>query len=539
MAGYLSYEAGGALEPKMAASRTPGQPYLSFGIYERPQTVDLADVGALVGGRPVEVGPVVPAVDEAAHAEAMAKLLGYIEAGDIYQANLTLAVDTEVVGHPLTLYMRLRAAQRMAYGALAHDGASEWLLSASPELFFTLTDGRVTARPMKGTAKRAAVLAPDRAAAEALMADPKNRAENLMITDLIRNDLSRIAAPGSVGVSDIFMVERYPTVHQMVTGVGAELADGLDAIDVIRAMFPCGSITGAPKVRAAQIIDEVEWAPRGVYTGSMGWIAPNGNAAFNVAIRTARLTRGANQESWHLRMGVGAGIVADSEPQAEWKETLAKAAFLSARARPFHLIETMRFDAEEGICHLDRHMERLAASAERFDFAMDRHDIRNVLQAMTGRLKVSKRVKLTLAPDGDHAVALTDLPKTPDEMTVSLVPLPVAPDDVRLFHKTSDREFYDGARKTGGTDEVILVREDGALTEGSYTNLFVERGGILLTPPADLGMLPGILRGHLLDEGRAREERLTADDLDGKIFMGNAVRGLVPARLVARQGRPS
>ncbi|MGB3721189.1 MAG: aminodeoxychorismate synthase component I [Pacificimonas sp.] len=537
IAGWIAYEAGGAFEPRMARDSLNG-PLLSFGIYERATFVDWTDIAALVAGRRTEIGALHTDVSEAEHADAIGHILDLIHAGDIYQANLTLPLTASYRGHPLALYARLRAAQTMPHGALVHEGGGKWLLSASPELFFRIENGVITARPMKGTAARQPGAAADQRAAWALAHDGKNRAENLMITDLIRNDLSRVAVPGSVRVEDAFHVEPYPTVYQMVTTVKADLIEKRNVLDVMRAMFPCGSITGAPKVRAGEVINKVEWRMRGLYTGSIGWMEPGGDAAFNVAIRTAELQADGNEGT--LRMGVGAGIVADSDARGEWDETLAKAAFLQRDARAFHLIETMLFEPSEGMVRLDLHMQRLKASAARLGFRCDTHEICNLLQAVIGRERRARRVKVTLARDGSHACALTDVPPAKTEMTVSLVPLPVDPADWRLFHKSSDRDFYDRARHAAHGDEVAFVRRDGLLTEGSFTNLFVRRDGRYLTPRVESGLLAGILRAEMLEDGSAAEADLTADDLRaasdaGELFVGNSLRGLIPAKHVAVQ----
>lgn len=528
VAGYLGYEAAGAFEPRMASPPGKGRPLVRFGVFAPPAPFGWREAEAMLGRRSAAVRDLRPDIAESDHRTAVSKVLGYIAAGDIYQANLTFRANGRIEGHPLALYGRLRRAQLMGEGALMHEPEGGWLLSASPELFFRIDAGTVTSRPMKGTARRRGGWRADLAAAEALARDAKNRAENLMITDLIRNDLSRIAAPGSVRVQDPFAVETYPTVHQMVTTVKADLRVGLAPLDVVRAMFPCGSITGAPKVRAGEIIRETERSPRGIYTGSLGWMSPEGDARFNVAIRTAEISSGA------LRLGIGSGIVADSDPADEWRECLSKAAFLEAEARPFHLIETMRFDPAEGLCLLEHHMRRLRRSASYFGFEIDIHSIANMLQAVTGRLRDARKVRLAAGRTGAYGISIHEPPRPAREVTVSLAPLPVDPDDPRLYHKTSLREFYDEAREVAPSDEIIFVRGDGQLTEGSRTNLFVERGGKLLTPPESAGLLPGTLRAHLIEEGRAEEAALTADDLEGgRIYMGNALRGLVPARLVA------
>lgn len=528
VAGYIGYEAGHALEARLASipERPQSMPLLWFGLFARADSVDPIDLLAPVSSRPVLVGPPRPRIDFAEYAEQLQHIERLLEAGDIYQVNLTFPADVDWRGHPLAIYARLRRTQRMAYGAVVSTGR-EWLLSASPELFFALQGSEITAKPMKGTAARLPSPPEDQAAAAMLAADVKNRAENLMITDLIRNDLSRIAAPGSVIVADAFAVERYPTVHQMTTTIGARLRCGLGSVDIIKALFPCGSVTGAPKIRAIEVIDAIEARPRGAYTGSIGWIAPGGDTRFNVAIRTIAIAADGTAS-----MGVGSGIVIDSNPSAEWLECMQKLSFVSATSRPFHLFETMAFDPLSGIALLDLHLDRLTRSAAHHLFAFDRHDARNLLQAVIGRLKSPTRVKLTLAPDGAMAIACAPLPVTPAVADVRIVPLPVSADDWRLYHKSSDRTFYDEARRRAGSFEVVFERPDRRVTEGSIANIFVDRGGALLTPPVNDGLLGGVLRQSLIDSGRASEASLTRDDLKDGFLLGNAVRGLFAARLV-------
>jgi para-aminobenzoate synthetase/4-amino-4-deoxychorismate lyase len=314
----------------------------------------------------------------------------------------------------------------------------------------------------------------------------------------------------------------------MTSTVEATLAPGRDAVDVIAALFPCGSITGAPKLRAMQAIDAIERAPRGLYTGAIGHFAPDGNAAFNVAIRTLTLAKGSDRAT----LGLGSGIVADSRARDEWDECLAKGAFLTRRARAFDLIETMRFDPREGVLLLERHLARMRESALTFGYPFDRHAVRNELQAATFRLREGARVRLMLSPSGAVAIETSPLPPARTEpWRVAVVPLPVDPADFRLRHKTSDRRFYDDAR--GTADEVVFVDPEGFLTEGSFTSVFIERNGVLLTPPARRGLLPGILRAELIESGRAVERDLTPADVAGGFLLGNALRGLVSAVTVA------
>lgn len=329
VAGYMAYAAGLALEDRLApiarGQDEGGVPLLWFGLFEG---VRLIPPGTLPDLLPdpagATVGPLRPLVDEAAYGAAFAQVQDYIRAGDIYQVNLTFPCDVDVTGDPLALYAAVRPRAAAGYGGVIRTGDRS-ILSFSPELFFTQVRGQLTARPMKGTATRAAD--PDEDAAQALwlQSDPKQRAENLMIVDLLRNDLSRVSRAGSVTVPDLFKVETFPTVHQLVSTVRARILPGLSPVDVLRVLFPCGSITGAPKVRAMEIIDAVEPHARGVYTGTMGWIDPEGDAAFNVAIRTISVEEGAGT----ARLGLGSGIVADSDCASEWAECLAKGRFLS------------------------------------------------------------------------------------------------------------------------------------------------------------------------------------------------------------------
>ena len=530
-AGWLSYEAGAALV-EHAPVRAADGPLLWFGLFEDYRTLGADAVAALLPDPAgAWAGAPAPLTPRDAYGEALDRVLALIAAGDLYQANLTVAAAVPVLGHPHALYARLRRASAAGHGALVDTGERQ-ILSLSPELFFTLNGAALTCRPMKGTAPRGGDAAADRVAAAALAADPKQRAENLMIVDLMRNDLSRVAAPGSVAVPALFTVERYPTVHQLTSTVTATLAAGRDAIDVVAALFPCGSVTGAPKLRATQVIDAVEGRARGVYTGAVGRLDADGDAAFNVAIRTLTLLDG------QAMMGLGSGIVADSRVDSEWAEVLAKGAFVTAGARPVDLVETMAFDPEEGIALLDRHLARLGASAAALGIAFDRHAVRNELHAATFRLRAAARLRLLLAAGGAVAIETGPPPSPlPAPLDVAVVPLPVAAADWRLRHKTSDRGFYDAARAAAGTAEVVFERPDGLLTEGSFTSLFVERDGRLLTPPLSHGLLPGVLRAELIASGRAVEAELTRADLHDGFLLGNALRGLKRARLaVAKNG---
>lgn len=527
-AGFLSYEAGHSLEAKLAPLRAAppiaAPPLLWFGLFEGFADVAVEDM--LPDPASAFTGTPRPLIERGAHEAALGRVKAHIEAGDVYQANLTFAAEVRTSGSPLAVYASVRERARAGHGAIMFTGA-HWLLSFSPELFFTLEGGVLTTRPMKGTAARGVDPVGDAAAMAELREDPKQRAENLMIVDLLRNDLSRVSKPGTVKVPALFAVETYPTVHQMTSTIISELEDGLGPIDVIEAIFPCGSITGAPKIRAMEIIAGVEHGPRHAYTGSIGRLSPDGNAAFNVAIRTLTIKNGEDRAV----MGLGSGIVADSGAADEWRECLAKGAFV-ASTRSFDLIETMLFDPRDGIVDLDRHLARMKASADTFGFSFSRHEARNELQAATFRHRARKTIRLLLSPSGALAIESRAVPEPPEKPAkVTVVPLPVASDDFRLRHKTSDRGFYDSARKAAGAFEVLFLDPEGFLTEGSFTNLFVERGGKLITPPAARGMLPGVLRERLIASGEAEESDVVREDLAGGFYIGNAVRGLVPATL--------
>jgi para-aminobenzoate synthetase/4-amino-4-deoxychorismate lyase len=521
-AGWVSYDTGAPGEAVTSAGGAG--PLLWFGLFREVETIDRDALPALLPDPAgAWAGAPAPLIDRAAYGEAFDRVQAYIAAGDIYQANLTFQAAVPMAGDPLALYARIRGQAAAGWGGIVHDGVRT-LLSFSPEMFFRLIGERLEARPMKGTATRGADAAADAAIARELATDPKQRAENLMIVDLIRNDLSRVAVPGSVQVPALFTVETYPTLHQMTSTIVADLVPGADAIDALEASFPCGSITGAPKLRAMEVAAEVEAGPRGAYTGAIGRLDADGDAAFNVAIRTLVV------EGGRATIGLGSAVVADSEAGGEWRECLAKGAFIRAACTPFDLIETMAFDPFDGVVELERHLLRMKSSATELGFAFDRHEARNELQAATFRLREGARVRLRLASSGRIAIEVRPLLSPPVEpWVVPVVPLPVDPADFRLVYKTSDRAFYDTAR--GEHPEVVFRRSDGLLTEGSITSLFVEREGRLLTPPLSRGLLPGTLRARLIDEGRAVEADIVEADLCDGFLLGNAIRGLIRARL--------
>ena len=545
-AGYFSYEAGLALEPRLRPllpART-ALPLAWFGLFERYDEFPPDAVKNLLPDGDAQLTSLDPHIDKGDYAAIFAKVQDYIRSGDIYQANLTLAASAHYTGSPLSLYAALRGRAAAGHGGIVYDG-THWFLSFSPELFFALKDRRVTTRPMKGTAMRSADSKADQLAAQTLRSSAKQRAENLMIVDLLRNDLSRVAATGSVTVPDLFTIETYPTIHQMTSTIVAQLDEGRDATDLIRAIFPCGSITGAPKIRAMEIIAALERRERGIYCGSIGRIDANGDAAFNVAIRTFCLS----EPEKTLSVGLGSGVVADSNAADEWAECMAKGDFakmadsipagkVETGSAPvvFDLIETMLFEPAEGIFRLEEHLARMKASARKLGFEFDRHATRNALQVACFHIEKRSRIRLLLSSGGATALEIAPAPEPEAKIWhVALVPTSLPSHDDRRNHKTTARAHYDGPRIAAtGADEVVFVDADGYLTEGSFTSIFVEgEDGILLTPPVERGLLPGVLRQQLIEEGRAVARDLTPDALANGFFVGNSLRGLIPARLVA------
>lgn len=474
-------------------------------------------LAAQTSGAAAGVGDLREALAEADYHAALQRIQQWIAAGDCYQVNFTFPFEFDWFGTPLDLYARLRRRQPVRYGGFVGDDR-QGIVSLSPELFVERRGDRLLTRPMKGTA-------PLDSPPEALRDSLKDRAENLMIVDLLRNDLGRIAANGSVRVERLFAIEDYPSVRQMVSEISATVA-GRSFGDILTALFPCGSITGAPKIRAMQIIGELEPAPRGIYTGAFGWLAPDGDCRLNVAIRTLELD--ANRRG---RMGIGSGIVADSEAAAEWAECRLKAAFLRDCDPGLQLIETLR--RENGVYPMwTGHYERLRRSAAWFGFPVDEQSLLRVLaeQPTAG----TWRVRLTLDKAGTIDVQSFPLTATPPQtLGAWLAETPIDADDPLRRHKTTARAVYDAALAGLSVDvfDAVFLNQRGEVAEGARSNVFVERDGVLLTPPLSSGALPGVLRASLLARGRAREAVLRPADLADGFWLGNALRGLLPVRL--------
>jgi para-aminobenzoate synthetase/4-amino-4-deoxychorismate lyase len=530
--GFVAYEAAPAFDAALAVHARPAEqqalPLLRFAIYAaREEVSPEADASPEQGA--AELGEWRMALSEEAYRARIERIRRYIAAGDSYQVNFTTPLSAPFRGDVLALYRRLGRAQRAAYCALL-QWPGHALLSLSPELFFRWTDGELELRPMKGTRPRGRGSAEDRRLAAELLASPKERAENLMIVDLLRNDAGRIAEFGSVQVSALFEVERYATVHQLTSTIRARTRAGTTLVDLFRALFPSGSVTGAPKVRTSEIIRELESGPRGAYTGAIGYISP-GEAHFNVAIRTLHLdlARGLAE------LGVGGGITHDSDAAAEYRECWAKARFTRAEPREFELLETLRWEPGVGFFLLDLHVERLAASADYFDFRFERARLMEALECAVAEHRELARVRCLLDRGGGVRVEVHSLTDSEEVLRVGISAEPVRSDDLMLFHKTTRREGYERRRSEHpDCDEVLMLNERGELTEATTANLVLHDEEGWWTPPVECGLLPGVLRAELLAEGRVRERVIRPEELtDAALYLINSVRGWRRAELAS------
>ncbi|HEU4324095.1 MAG TPA: aminodeoxychorismate synthase component I [Roseiflexaceae bacterium] len=520
--GFLAYEAASAFDPALETHAASG-PLLWFGLYGGSETFELPPP------------PGLPALDwrpdqsRDEYARAIERIKALIAAGDTYQVNYTMRLRAPFDGDAWALFAQLAHAQPSPYAAFIDTGDLA-LCSVSPELFFRLESRALSARPMKGTAARGRTLAEDQAQAGWLHASEKNRAENVMIVDMMRNDIGRVARVGSVRVPELLTVERYPTVWQMTSTVTAETDAGLP--EIMAALFPCASITGAPKARTMQIIRELERAPRRVYTGCIGSYAPGRRAQFSVAIRTALVDRAAGQAEY----GVGGGIVWDSASAEEYDECLLKARVLTAPQPGFALLETLLWRPDAGYALLDRHLARLADSARYFGVPLEPALARCALEDLAATLPpADQRVRLLVSQDGTPRCEHAPLAPAPDRpVLLGIAPAPVDSANPLLYHKTTARQVYEAALAAcPGCDDAVLWNERGELTETCIGNLALRLDGALLTPPVASGLLPGTLRAELLEQGTLREQTLTLADLERceALFVLNSVRGVRPAQI--------
>lgn len=527
-AGFLSYEAAPAFDDAFRVRADHRFPLLRFGLFPPPCPVDIPESLAA----PPELSWTAT-VSQTAYKDAFARIQRYIAAGDTYQVNYTHRLRAPFTGDAWPLFASLAAAHDPRYGGFLQT--PDWtILSLSPELFFQRQGETVVSIPMKGTLGRALTADDDRWQGERLQRSGKDRAENVMIVDMVRNDLARIARPGSVRVADLFAVERYPTLWQMISSVAAE--SGASLCDIFTALFPAASITGAPKARTMALIRELETEPRRIYTGTIGFLLPDGRAQFNVAIRTLLLDRRRGQ----MEYGVGGGITADSTASGEYEETRLKSLICRKRRPDFSLLETLLWTPEQGYLFLAEHMDRLCASAGYFAYPCRAEAVRECLSAATaGYGGIRQRVRLLLDRHGKlHLEAVPFAPAdTGQPARIMLAPHPIDNTDVFFYHKTTRRELYDRMRAAlpPGLDDVLFYNGRGEITETTIANIAVTIEGRRCTPPIRCGLLAGTCRQHLLRTGQLEERVLTLDDLStpGAFTLINSVRGRYPAILAA------
>lgn len=519
--GFVAHEAAPAFDRALAVRAGGAQPLAWF-----------AEFAAPVSGQPVAAGDFTVGAwqtdfDHAAFGEKVESIRRDIRDGRFYQVNLTTRLAAGFTGDALGFHRALQSWQPNGYHAFIDTGDAQ-LLSVSPELFFTLHDGKVTTQPMKGTAPRGDTPDADDRIAWELTHSDKERAENLMIVDLLRNDLSRIALPNSVEVASLFALQPLPSVWQMTSTINATLRDGLGLTAVFRALFPCGSVTGAPKVEAMHAIRDLESAPRGAYCGAIGYVAPavDGRirACFNVGIRSVWI------EGGRAVCGVGGGITWDSTVQGEWVEVIYKSRFVRRASKPFALLETLRL--EEGVFALrERHLDRMENSARHFRFAFDRRRVSDGLDRLIAQHPRGVwRARLLLARDGGVRAEAAALDETPAHPRFRIADAPVAGADEFLLHKTTRRETYEHHAPPGQPEfDTLLWNERGELTEFTRANLVVKRDGVLWTPPVACGLLNGTLRDELVASGVLRERVLRREDLARAeaIWWLNGLRGWV------------
>ncbi len=533
-AGFIAYEAAPAFD-RALQTRIDGKfPLLWFGLYEAFQDLPHETVEGSGSSDATRGDTWKASIDVQQYERVFNRLQELIRAGQTYQVNFTYRLRSHVATSAWALFQHLVSAQDPPFGAYLHAG--EWIVcSASPELFFTRHGSVVESRPMNGTAARGLWFEQDLAQADRLRESEKERAENVMIVDMVRNDLGRIARPGSVRVSTLFDVERYPTLWQMTSTVAADTDASLT--ETIAALFPPASITGAPKASTMEIIAALECSPRRIYTGTIGFVEPGGRAQFNVAIRTALVHRATGEAEY----GVGGGIVADSHADREMAECRLKSNVLGPRRPSFDLLETMIWRPGKGVVLLDLHLTRLMRSAEYFGFHVDLRIVQEQLRELDSALRVPHRIRMVVSRNG--AVSLQAIPQTPEGETFADVVLaadPIDASDPFLYHKTTHRGVYEAALASRpGSSDVLLYNQKNEATETTIANLIVEIDEALFTPALECGVLPGTGRAQLLAQRTVRERAIRVDEVmeATRLYLVNSVRGMHPISLTDLSSR--
>lgn len=517
VAGYVAYEAAPAFDESFTVHTETDWPLVWFGVYDGP----VEDSGDQDRCGSFSVSDWQPIGDYETYKEGIGKIKEGIERGDTYQVNYTTRLRAAIKGEDYAFYRQLVENQRAKYSAYLHMGERR-VLSASPELFFRIDGSTITTKPMKGTAPRGRTYEEDEQRKRQLVESEKERSENLMIVDLLRNDVGRIARPGSVRVPRLFDVETYPTVHQMTSTIEAELPDICRMGDIFQALFPCGSITGAPKVRTMEYISRLELSPRGVYCGAIGYMTPKKEAVFNVPIRTVML------EGDKAVYGTGGGVTWDSTSEGEYEELHTKARLLKENRPEFRLLETMRL--EDGRMDLlSYHLQRLSHSADYFDFRLDESSVKSKLEEqMRLHPHGAFKVRLLVDRNGESTVEVHSIDPPHGPVVCGVADQAVDEDDPFLYHKTTHRTVYEQHQKPG-MFATLLWNSREELTEFTFANLVVKDKGKYYTPPVSSGLLAGTFRAKLLDEGVIEEKVLEKPSLSGfeEVWMVNSVRGWI------------
>ncbi|SHE67887.1 aminodeoxychorismate synthase, subunit I /aminodeoxychorismate lyase apoprotein [Seinonella peptonophila] len=523
-AGFISYEASPAFDPAFCVKKESQLPLLWFGIFSAPlkQSIQSTEENYSISTWETETS-------QANYQAAISTIKSHIAAGESYQVNYTLRLSASFQGDDISYYQRLSRAQQSQYSAYLNIGRYR-ILSASPELFFSFDAQHVKTRPMKGTIQRGLTAAEDEKLKSQLLHSEKEQAENWMIVDLLRNDLSRIAKPGTVKVKQSLQLEQYPTIWTLTSTVTAQRKEATKWSDLLHALFPCGSVTGAPKIKTMEIIDQLETSSREVYCGTIGYLTPSGEGIFNVPIRTVWI----DNEQQKAFYGVGGGITWDSTVTGEYNEVFHKAAYLTEERPDFSLLESILL--EEGTyALLPYHLKRFATSADYFQFPYSMEEIEHKLLSFAAtRQKGSWKVRLLLSSEGRILIEADQLSTLPQPCHVMLAKSPINRSNRFLYHKTTFRQVYDQQQKPAGIFDLLLWNQDGECTEFTIGNLVIEHNGRKYTPPVSSGLLPGTYRQALLEQGEIFERIIYKEDLAkaDHIWMINSVRGWVKVNLL-------
>ncbi|MCX5726955.1 MAG: aminodeoxychorismate synthase component I [Candidatus Saganbacteria bacterium] len=529
LAGFISYEAGYAFEKKLKGKSRYSLPLVWFGVFDKFRETEKIPHNS----KKYNISNISLNISKREYLKNIQKIKRLIERGDTYQVNFTMKYKFNFSGSALKLYQELRERQPVPYSAyIGGDGFKA--LSFSPELFLEKSGRKMIVKPMKGTVTRGRNLDGDKKNEIFLLNDSKNRSENIMIVDLLRNDLGKISKTGSVKVKKLFEAEKYQTLYQMTSTIGSKLSKNVSFHDIFKALFPSGSVTGAPKIRTMQIISELEKEPRKIYTGAIGYIAPDGIAKFNVAIRTI-LIKGKKAE-----MGIGSGIIYDSDPDKEYDECKLKADFLTFSPPKFQLIETMLWASKYGYFLKELHLERLMNSAAYFNFLFNENSIRKSLDQERKKLNPDRtyRIRLLLAKNGKIKISSSPIKPINTEVKIAISDKKTDPKNIYLFHKTTNRSLYDDELKKyqkHGCFDVIFTNERGEITEGAISNIFIRKDGKYYTPPTECGLLDGVFRKYFISNNEVKifEKILYPDDLKkaDEVLIANSVRGLLKAKI--------